>query len=100
MSPRILFAILSAYSRFFHIVYSASARVRGKRHDQTIQERTTSLFDTLSPPYAWGHTREEVCRWFREAGFPEPAETTVAGEEYGFCVTGRKAVRRTEVGGA
>jgi SAM-dependent methyltransferase/uncharacterized protein YbaR (Trm112 family) len=93
--PRVLFATLRAYSALFHIIYSGAARLRGRRHGQTIGERTTSLFDTLSPPYAWHHTVEEVCRWFREEGFPDPVETTVEGEVYGFCVTGRKPISET-----
>jgi SAM-dependent methyltransferase/uncharacterized protein YbaR (Trm112 family) len=97
MPPSILFAILRAYSALFHVIYSVAARLRGKHHDQTIQERTTSLFDTLSPPYAWRHTVGEVCDWFREEGFPEPVETTVPGETYGFCVTARKAVQKGTV---
>jgi SAM-dependent methyltransferase/uncharacterized protein YbaR (Trm112 family) len=91
LPPGLLFWLLQIYSTVFHVFYSGAARLRGRRHEQTIRERTTSLFDTLAPPYVWDHTVEEACRWFREEGFPEPVETTVPGEVYGFCVTGRKA---------
>ena len=91
MPPRLLFALLLGYSTIFHVLYSAAARLRGRSHEQTIRERTTSLFDTLSPPYAWHHTVEEVSTWFRQEGFPEPVETTAPGEAYGFGVTSRKA---------
>jgi len=39
----------------------------------------------------WRHMVDEVEGWFREAGFEEIRETTVPGDEDGFCVTGRRA---------
>lgn len=95
MAPGVLFWMLWAYSAVFHVLYSAGARLRGRRHTQTIRERTTSLFDTLAPPYVWHHTVEETCAWFQEEGFPEPAETTVPGDVDGFCVTGKRAPTST-----
>lgn len=92
MAPGVLFWLLQTYASVFHILYLGATVIRGRKHEQTIRERTTSLFDTLSPPFVWHHTVEETCRWFREEGFPTPVETTVDEDLEGFCVTGRKTV--------
>jgi uncharacterized protein YbaR (Trm112 family)/SAM-dependent methyltransferase len=91
MAPGLLFWLLWAYAAVFHVLYSVAARIRGRRHGQTIRERTTSLFDTFAPPFVWHHTVSETCGWYREEGFPDPVETTVEGDVDGFCVTGRRA---------
>lgn len=91
MPPDLLFKLLTVYATVFHLIYTTAARLRGQVHHQTIGERTTSLYDTYSPPYVWDHTVAEVSRWFEEEGFVDPVETTVPGDAQGFCVTARKA---------
>lgn len=90
MAPSVLYALLFAYAAVFHAFYAAGALLRGRRHGQTIRERTTSLFDSLAPPFVWHHTVPEVVGWFEAAGFHEVVETTVPGDDDGFCVTGRR----------
>ena len=91
MNPRLLWAALWTYSAAFHVAYKANELVRRRPHRQTIRERTTSLFDTLAPPFVWRHTPDEVFAWFRELGFDEIADTSDAGNTAGFNVRGRRA---------
>ncbi len=88
LPPALLHTFLLGYASIFHLLYTAGASIRGRRHPQSIRERTTSLFDSLAPPYVWRHTVEEVMQWFKEVGFSDIRETTVPGDEYGFCITG------------
>jgi SAM-dependent methyltransferase len=37
--------------------------------DPHFQARLIENFDWISPPYQWHHTKEELCRWFREEGY-------------------------------
>ena len=37
--------------------------------DPDFQARLIENFDWVSPPYQWHHTKEELVRWFGEAGF-------------------------------
>lgn len=69
MNPDVLYSSLYVYSSIFHTFYKANELVRGKKHNQTVKERVTSLFDTLAPPYDFKHTEEEVRGWFEEDGF-------------------------------
>lgn len=59
------------YFEIFHAFYKANELVRGRKHNQTVKERVTSLFDTLAPPYNFKHTEEEVKGWFEEEGFKD-----------------------------
>ena len=86
----LLHGALLAYSAAFHVLYVAAAALRGRRHGQTIRERTTSLFDTLAPPYVHHHTPDEVSLWFAEAGFEAVRDTSLPDEAIGFCLTGRR----------
>jgi len=88
LPPALLYPFLLGYSSVFHSLYTAGAAIRGQRHPQSIRERTTSLFDSLAPPYVSRHTVEELMQWFREVGFVDIRETTVPGDDCGFCVTG------------
>lgn len=88
LPPALLYTVLLGYSSIFHILYPAGAGIRGQRHPQSIRERTTSLVDSLAPPYVWRHTVEELVQWFKEVGFVDIRETTVPGDDCGFCVTG------------
>ena len=88
LPPRILFALIQAYALVFHAFYSMGAKLRGTRHEQTVRERATSLFDSLAPPFVWRHRPEEVAAWFGELGFTAVRETSLPGETAGFAVTG------------
>jgi SAM-dependent methyltransferase len=90
LPPRVLHRLLIAYSAAFHLVYTLGARLRGSRHDQTIRERATSLFDALAPPFVWRHTAAEMKRWFEDAGFDSVSETTLPEDDIGVAVTGRR----------
>jgi SAM-dependent methyltransferase len=37
--------------------------------DPDFQARLIENFDWISPPYQWHHTKEELTRWYTEAGF-------------------------------
>ncbi len=88
LAPTLLYSLLLGYSSIFHVLYTAGAAISGRRHPQSIRARTTSLFDSLAPPYVWRHTVEELTQWFKEVGFENVRETTVPGDDCGFCVTG------------
>jgi len=90
MNPQLLWAAIWTYAATFHAAYKINELVRRRPHAQTIRERTTSLFDTLAPPYSRGHTPEEVSAWFRDLGFTEIADTSDAGNAAGFNVRGRR----------
>lgn len=58
---------------------------------RTVREMELSLFDALSPRYAWHHTTEEVTGWFRALGF-EGMRKTFANHN-GFGIAGVLAAR-------
>lgn len=91
LPPRVLYVLISAYAYLFHALYSTAARLRGRRHDQTARERTTSLFDSLAPPFDWKHNFEEVRGWFLEAGFDDVRDSSLPDDANGFAVTGRRS---------
>ena len=72
--------------------------VRRRPHTQTIRERTTSLFDTLAPPYVHRHTPAEVSGWFGALGFVDIAETSLPGDTCGSNVRGRRPPAAAESG--
>ena len=76
--------MLFCYAAAFHGLYRIRSAFSGRPHGQTIRERTTSLFDTLAPPYVWTHTFEEVREWYLAAGYRDVRETTVANDPEGF----------------
>lgn len=87
INPNILYSSLFVYSSVFHLFYKINEAIRGKKHDQTIKERVTSLFDTYAPPYVFRHTEEEVKDWFEESGFKD-IEITDKENEVGFNTSG------------
>jgi SAM-dependent methyltransferase len=91
LPPRILHGLLEAYALVFHVAYTLGASLRGRRHDQTVRERTTSLFDSLAPPFVWRHLYDEVRGWFLDAGFEDVRETTLPGDAIGVAATGRRS---------
>jgi len=66
-------------------VYNALAG-RERYTRRTVREMQLSLFDALSPRYAWHHTTDEVTGWFRTLGF-EGMRKTFANHN-GFGITG------------
>lgn len=94
MPPGLLYGSIWMYSLIFHVIYKANAVIRGREHNQTVRERTTSLFDSLAPPYAWKHTPEEVTGWYKETGYDDVKNTSVPIDETagGFCMAG---IRKT-----
>lgn len=96
LPPRLLHGLLEAYAQAFHVAYAAGAMLRGKRHDQTVRERTTSLFDSLAPPFVWRHSYDEVKGWFLEAGFEAIHDSTLVSDAIGVAVTGRRSIAGME----
>jgi SAM-dependent methyltransferase/uncharacterized protein YbaR (Trm112 family) len=48
----------------------------GKRNTRrSLSELRLSLFDSLSPMFAWNHSTEQVVGWYRELGFQEIRKT-------------------------
>lgn len=90
MPPGALYVSLWTYASVFQVFYKLNAVLRGRKHEQTVKERTTSLFDTLAPPYVWKHTPEEVFEWFRTLGYRNVRDTSLPDDDYGFCVTGTR----------
>ena len=88
MPPGALYASIWIYSSIFNAFYSANAVLRNKKHNQSVRERTTSLFDSLAPPYVWRHTPEEVTEWFEENGYGNVINTSLPDDVSGFCMTG------------
>jgi SAM-dependent methyltransferase/uncharacterized protein YbaR (Trm112 family) len=89
LPPSLLYSSLVLYASIFQAFYRVNSVLRKRRHDQTVKERATSLFDSLAPPYVWRHTPREVIDWFTAAGFVEIRETTIPTDVDGFCITGR-----------
>jgi ubiquinone/menaquinone biosynthesis C-methylase UbiE len=75
MNRRLLYVLIYIYSSIFHFSYKMNELLRGKKHNQTIKERTTSLFDALAPPYAHKHEPSELVSWFKEKGYKDLTET-------------------------
>ena len=91
LPPSLLYAVLYAYASVFQAGYAVNRVLRGRRHDQTIRERVTSLFDTLAPPFVWRHDPAEVMAWFREAGYVDVADTSLPEDVHGFNIRGERA---------
>ena len=89
MNPDILYAIIYLYSAGFHFAYKVNEIIRGRKHDQSISERTTSLFDTLAPSYVHKHEVQEVWSWFNQKGYSNLIETDKDNVS-GFNITGTK----------
>ncbi len=89
LPPKLLYHLVHTYVLIFHVFYKLNETFRGVKHTQTVQERTTSLFDTLSPRYAWKHAESEVHGWFKEAGFTDLVETD-QDNQAGFNIVGTK----------
>ena len=91
LPPSLLYGSLVLYASVFQGFYRVNSVLRKRKHDQTVRERATSLFDSLAPPYVWRHTRHEVIDWFATADFVDIRETTIPDDVDGFCITGRRA---------
>lgn len=90
LSPSLLHSLILTYSAYHHVAFKLNALIRNRKHIQTIKERTTSLFDTLAPPYVWKHTPEEAMGWFTENGFTDIQDTSLHDDDYGFNIIGRR----------
>ena len=77
LPPTLLYGVVYAYAALFQAAYWVNEMARGRKHDQTIRERVTSLFDTLAPPFVWRHAPAEVMEWFREDGYVDIADTSL-----------------------
>lgn len=91
LPPSLLYGSLVVYASIFQAFYRLNSVIRKRKHDQTVKERATSLFDTLAPPYVWRHSPQEVSEWFRETGFVDIRETSIPNDVDGFCITGTRA---------
>ena len=90
MNPGLLYALIYGYSTVFHLFYKLNQLVRGIRHEQSIRERTTSLFDTLAPSFVHKHEVDDVKSWFVEKNYRNLVETDQQNVA-GFNVTGEKS---------
>lgn len=95
LPPSLLYAALYAYAAGFQGAYRVNEIVRGRKHEQSVRERVTSLYDTLAPPFVWRHAPEEVRQWFREDGYAEVADTSLPGDTAGFNIRGRRTSEAT-----
>lgn len=91
MPPGLLHRLLCGYASAFQAAYKVNQCLRGRRHDQTVRERVTSLFDTLAPPFVWKHSPSEVAAWFAEEGYRDVSDTSLPGETIGFNIRGVRA---------
>jgi len=91
LPPTLLYGVVYAYAALFQAAYKVNEMARGRKHDQTIRERVTSLFDTLAPPFVWRHAPTEVMEWFREDGYIDVADTSLPEDTAGFNIRGRRS---------
>ncbi|GDX52613.1 hypothetical protein LBMAG27_16600 [Bacteroidota bacterium] len=94
MNPKFLYALTWIYAAAFQFSYKAIAMVKGKKHNQTIRERVTSMFNTFAPPFVRKHTVEEVMQWYKENGFVNVKDTSIPDcftEQFGFNIVGTKS---------
>ena len=89
MNPTLLYKLIYTYSLIFQIFYKINELIRKVKHDQTIKERTTSIFDALAPKYAHKHKIEEVENWFKEKNYTNLIETD-QNNKSGFNIVGTK----------
>ncbi|MEQ9063547.1 MAG: methyltransferase domain-containing protein [Vicingaceae bacterium] len=93
MNPKLLYIVIKIYATFFHLVYKLNELFRKKKHEQSIAERTTSLFDTLAPTFVYKHGANEVFSWFNEEGYEDLVETDQENVS-GFNVCGVKRTKK------
>lgn len=75
LNPTFLYVLIYLYAAYFHFFYKLNSIIRGKKHKQTIRERTTSLFDSLSPQFDHKHSPSELVRWFEDKDYTNLIET-------------------------
>jgi 2-polyprenyl-3-methyl-5-hydroxy-6-metoxy-1,4-benzoquinol methylase len=93
LPPKLLHGLLTIYASYFQLAYKLNGILRGKKHNQTIKERVTSLFDTFAPPYVWKHEPAEVINWFKAAGFYDVTENTLPMDAaIGINICGKKDI--------
>jgi ubiquinone/menaquinone biosynthesis C-methylase UbiE/uncharacterized protein YbaR (Trm112 family) len=93
LPPKLLYNLIFIYASYFQLAYKINELVRGKKHNQSIKERVTSLFDTLAPPYAWKHESKEVINWFQQSGFYDVRENTLPMDAViGINICGKKTI--------
>jgi ubiquinone/menaquinone biosynthesis C-methylase UbiE/uncharacterized protein YbaR (Trm112 family) len=90
MNPKVLFALTKGYVSYFHFFYKMNEYLRGKKHDQTISERVTSIYDALAPEFDHMHNFEEVSGWFTEKQYTNLILTDQENTN-GFNVVGTKS---------
>ena len=90
MNPTVLYGLISFYCNYHQLAYRLNSFFRGKPHHQTAKERTTSLFDTLAPPFVYKHTVAEVTKWYEAADFMNITDTSLPTEQWGFNICGTK----------
>ena len=89
LNPTLLYTLIYLYASFFYLSYKINNFIRGRKHNQTIKEHATSLFDTLAPPFVHRHDVLEVKQWFVEREFINLVETDKANID-GFNICGTK----------
>jgi hypothetical protein len=52
------------YINLFNVIINKNKYIK-----RTLRELELSLFDALSPIYAWHHTTDEVKDWFQDVGY-------------------------------
>ena len=88
--PAFLYQLIYLYCGLHQLAYKLNALVRGRKHEQRLRERVTSLFDNLAPPFVWQHEPEEVAGWFQKDGFVYIKDTSIPGDPDGFNICGTK----------
>ena len=89
LNPGLLYNLIFCYCAYFQVFYVLSKILKGTKHNQTIKERTTSIFDALAPTYAHKHTPEEVKNWFIKSNYSSLIVTDENAEN-GFNIVGTK----------
>ena len=85
-----LYNSILTYVFIHHSFYKLNTLLRGRKHEQTVRERVTSLFDCLAPPFVWQHDPEDVMRWFKMSGYTEIKDCSIPGDPDGFNICGVK----------
>jgi SAM-dependent methyltransferase len=90
LAPGLLHSLIFTYCSFHQVFFRLNNILRGKKHEQTIKERTTSIFDNLAPPYVFKHAEDEVIDWFAAEGYQQIRNTSLPDDSYGFNILGER----------
>lgn len=89
LEPRVFFVIAVALSPVFQLFTYVLRKFRIRDYRPlTWRASALALMDIFGAPHANAHSFEEVCQWFKEAGFESPRLCSL--ERRGFSACGTK----------